>query len=216
MTRTPPPAATSTAAPVTAPVTAAAATPPATSTPPALRPGRFAIDPVASTLSFTARHLFGLGLVRGTFAIRRGSVDVAEPPAGSTAVTAATAVTAEVDAGSIDTGHTSRDAKVRSATLLDAGRHPVIGFVSERVSETELTGILTVRGVARPVRLQLTDSTVAAEGRAFHVRATTTVDRTAFGVTALRGLAGRSLGITLEITCVHASLRDGTAGWEER
>jgi polyisoprenoid-binding protein YceI len=180
-----------------------------TPTPTALRLGRYAIDPSASTLTFTARHLFGLGQVRGTFAIRRGAVDVAEPLAASS-------VAAEVDAASIDTGNESRDTTVRSAKLLDAGRHPVIAFVSEHVSETEVAGTLSVRGVSRPVRLAVTESTFAAEGRAFHVRATTTVDRADFGVTALRGLAGRRLALTLDITCVHASLRDGTAGWAER
>jgi hypothetical protein len=39
---------------------------------------------------------------------------------------------------------------------------------------------------------------------AFTVRARTRIDRTAFGVTASRGLAGRHLDVTLEIRCVRA------------
>jgi polyisoprenoid-binding protein YceI len=169
--------------------------------------GRYLIDPAASTVTFTTRHLFGLGGVHGSFAMRGGAVDIAEPLSAS-------AVTAEVNAAAFHTGNASRDATVRSARLLDTDRYPLIVFVSERVSEREVTGTLTVRGVSRPVRLTVTDTTVSAEGSAFHLRATTRIDRTDFGVTAMRGLAGRHLDLTLEATCVHASLRDGTAGWE--
>jgi polyisoprenoid-binding protein YceI len=177
-----------------------------TTTTTALDLGRYVIDPGGSSVTFTTRHLFGLGLVRGSFAIRSGAVELAEPVSAS-------AVTAELDAASFRTGHASRDATVRSARLLDTDRHPRIVFVSESVSETEVAGTLTAHGVSRPVRLAITDTTVSAEGSGFHVRATTRIDRTAFGVTAMRGLAGRHLELTVEVTCVHASLRDGTAGW---
>ncbi|WP_042426424.1 YceI family protein [Streptacidiphilus anmyonensis] len=171
--------------------------------------GRYVIDPSGSSVTFTTRHLFGLGLVRGSFAIRSGSVDLAEPLAASV-------VTAELDAAGFATGNGSRDATVRSAKLLDTDRHPRIVFVSERVCETEVAGTLTACGVSRPVRLAVTDTTVSAEGSGFHVRATTRIDRTDFGVTAMRGLAGRHLDLTVQVTCVHASLRDGTAGWAAR
>ncbi|WP_042387119.1 YceI family protein [Streptacidiphilus melanogenes] len=177
-----------------------------TTTTTALGLGRYVIDPSGSSVTFTTRHLFGLGLVRGSFAIRSGAVELAGPVTAS-------AVTAELDAGSFRTGNDARDATVRSPKLLDTDRHPRIVFVSEQVSEQEVTGTLTVHGVSRPVRLTVTDTTVSAEGSGFHVRATTRIDRTDFGVTAMRGLAGRHLALTVEVTCVHASLRDGTAGW---
>ncbi|MEY9877785.1 polyisoprenoid-binding protein YceI [Streptacidiphilus sp. MAP12-33] len=165
------------------------------------RLGRYAIDPAASSVGFTTRHLFGLGRVRGTFAIRGGSFVVTGPSAAS-------AVRAEIDAGSFATGHAGRDATVRSARLLDTDRHPLIVFTAERAAATELAGTLTVRGQARPVRLTVTGTTTAPDGTAFHLRATTRIDRTVFDVTAMRGLAGRHLDLELDVTCVWTGALD--------
>ena len=43
------------------------------------RLGHYEIDVSRSRVTFRTRHMFGLGSVRGTFAIRSGSVDIAEP-----------------------------------------------------------------------------------------------------------------------------------------
>jgi polyisoprenoid-binding protein YceI len=154
--------------------------------------GRYEIDTGRSTVTFRTRHLFGLAPVRGRFAIRGGTVDVAEPLAAS-------AVHAEIDAASFHTRNPQRDASVRSARLLDAARHPVITFVSDRVDGRELAGLLTVRGVTRPVSLSVEQHEVSP--RSFTVRATTRIDRTEFGITAARGLAARYLDLTVEIQC---------------
>lgn len=156
--------------------------------------GRYEIDPGGSAVTFRTRHLFGLAPVRGTFAIRAGTVDVAEPLPDS-------AVYAEIDAASFRTGNLARDASVQSARFLDAARHPVMTFRSERIDDGELTGTLTVRGVTRPVRLTVEPADVAP--RSFTVRAATRIDRTEFGVTASRGLAGRYLDLSLEVRCVR-------------
>jgi polyisoprenoid-binding protein YceI len=158
------------------------------------RLGRYEIDTSSSTVRFRTRHLFGLGPVRGSFAIRSGTVDIAEPVAGSR-------IRAEVDAASFRTGNPARDTAVRSARFLDAGTHPVMTFASERTDGSTLTGTLTVRGVARPVTLSIESSAVAPG--AFTARASTRIDRTEFGVTALRGLAGRYLDLTLEVRCLR-------------
>lgn len=63
-----------------------------------------------------------------------------------------------------------------------------------------VNGALTVRGATRNVRLQLDQVTVAPAS--FAARGTVRIDRTAFGVTAMRGLAGRYLDITVEVQCV--------------
>lgn len=156
--------------------------------------GRYEIDTTSSTVRFRTRHLFGLGPVRGSFAIRAGTVDIAEPLAGSR-------IRAEIDAASFRTGNAARDAAVRSARFLDAGTHPDMTFASERTDGSTLTGTLTVRGVTRPVTLSVEQSTVAPES--FTVRAAARIDRTEFGVTASRGLAGRYLDLTLEVRCLR-------------
>jgi polyisoprenoid-binding protein YceI len=156
--------------------------------------GRYEIDTGHSTVRFRTRHLFGLAPVHGRFAIRGGTVDIAEPLAAS-------AVHAEIDAASCHTRNPQRDASVRSARLLDAARHPVITFISDRVDDTELAGMLTVRGFTRPVSLFIEQSAVSP--RSFTVRATTRIDRTEFGVTGYRGLAGRYLDLSVEVQCVR-------------
>jgi polyisoprenoid-binding protein YceI len=152
--------------------------------------GRYEIDTDSSTLTFATRHLFGLAPVRGSFAIRTGTIDIAWPLADSV-------VYVEIDAASFRTGNRQRDDKVRSARLLDAGRHPVITFTSEHIETSALTGALTVCGVTRPVSLQVEQ--LAISPRSFTARARTRVDRAEFGVTALRGLAGRYLDICAEV-----------------
>ncbi|MEU9479218.1 YceI family protein [Streptomyces sp. NPDC048191] len=159
------------------------------------RLGRYTIDPDGSSVTFTGRHLFGLLPVRGTFAVRGGTVEVAEPLSGSR-------VRAEIDAASFRTGNDRRDTAVRSARFLDAGRHPLITFASDRVDATAVSGTLTVCGRSRPAVLSIAHREVFAD--AFTVRVTAQVDRTDFGVTAARGMAGRRLGLTLEIRCLRA------------
>ena len=55
--------------------------------------------------------------------------------------------------------------------------------------------------VSRPV--SLTIGPVTADGRSFTATATVRVDRTEFGVTAMRGLAGRYLDLTVEVQCAR-------------
>jgi len=110
-------------------------------------------------------------------------------------------IRAEIDAASFRTGNPARDTAVRSARFLDAGTQPVMTFASERTDGSTLTGTLTVRGVTRPVTLSIEQSAVAAGS--FTARASTRIDRTEFGVTALRGLAGRYLDLTLEVRCLR-------------
>lgn len=165
---------------------------PTTTTP---RLGRYTIDTKSSSISFKGRHLSGLMPVHGTFAIRGGTVDVAEPLSESR-------LRVEIDAASLSTGNDRRDGDVRSAKFLDTDRNPLITFVSERVDATSVSGTLTACGVSRPASLSIVHAQVTAN--AFTVRATTRVDRTEFGVTGARGMAGRRLDLTLEVTCVHA------------
>ncbi|MCI4065642.1 YceI family protein [Micromonospora sp. R77] len=156
--------------------------------------GRYDVDPARSTVRFRTTHLFGLGKVDGTFAVRSGTVEVAEPLSASR-------VQAEVDAASFNTGSAQRDRTVRSATFLDTDRHPVLTFVSERIDETSITGRLTVKGVTGPVTLTVRESAGTDDG--FRVVATTRVDRLEFGVTGSRGMTGRYLDLTVEAVCVR-------------
>ncbi|MET9359512.1 YceI family protein [Streptomyces sp. NPDC006632] len=156
--------------------------------------GHYEIDPDASIIEFTTRHVFGLLPVRGTFAIRSGSIDINEPLDDC-------AVRVELDAASFATGSRQRDDAVRSARFLDTARHPLMTFAADRLDGTTLHGTLTVRGIARPVHLSVAES--ASSAGSFTARATARVDRTVFGVTASRGMAGRHLDVAVRVRCVR-------------
>ncbi|WP_329467043.1 YceI family protein [Streptomyces sp. NBC_01431] len=158
------------------------------------RLGRYSIDTDSSSITFKSRHFFGLMPVRGTFAIRGGTVEVTEPLSQSR-------LRVEVEAASFSTGNGQRDRDVRSVKFLDTDRHPLITFVSERVDATSVSGTLTACGITRSASLSIVRSEVHTNS--FTVRATTRVDRIEFGVTAARGMAGRHLDLTLEVTCVR-------------
>jgi polyisoprenoid-binding protein YceI len=154
--------------------------------------GRYELDVTRSTVKFRTRHMFGLGPVHGTFAIRSGTADIAEPLADS-------AIGAEIDTASFSTGNPQRDQTVRSARFLNAARFPVISFRDGQVGADGQTvsGTLTVGDVSRPVSLSL--GQVSVTGRSFTASATLRVDRTEFDLTAMRGLAGRYLDLTAEV-----------------
>jgi polyisoprenoid-binding protein YceI len=159
-------------------------------------PGHYDIDPDRSRVTFVTRHLFGLGRVKGSLAIRRGRADIADPLEVS-------ALYAEIDTASFHTNNRQRDDRVRSPRFLDAAAHPVMTFRSDPIEAEDqaLTGTLTVRGTTRPVTLTLTRCEVS--GGSFTARATTRVDRTEFGITASRGLAARYLDLTVEVQCTR-------------
>ena len=52
-----------------------------------------------------------------------------------------------------------------------------------------------------PVTLSIEQTAVTP--KSFEARASTRIDRTEFGVTAYRGLAGRYLDMTVEVRCVR-------------
>jgi polyisoprenoid-binding protein YceI len=165
------------------------------------RAGQYAIDSRGSTLTFRSRHLLGLAPVRGTMAIRHGLVDVADPITDSS-------VQVEIDTTSFHTGSRHRDGDVRSAQFLDAARYPSMTFTSERLDRSNghwtLTGTLIVRDVARPVSLAIEQSAVQhGTASSFVACATTRIDRTDFGLTAARGMAGRHLDVSLRILGVR-------------
>ena len=160
------------------------------------QPGHYDIDPRRSRVTFATRHLFGLGRVKGSFALRAGTVDVADPVDAS-------AIYAEIETASFRTKNSSRDGSVLSPRFLDPAGHPVMIFQSDRIeAESQvLTGALTVRGTTRPVTLAITQC--EASRSSFTARAKTRIDRTEFGITAARGLAARYLDLTLEIQCTR-------------
>jgi len=162
------------------------------------QPGTYRIDPGRCSITFRTRHLFGLGAVRGTLRLDAGEIRIADPVRSS-------AVRATVDAASFHTGNPGRDATVLSGRLLDAGRHPVLTYRSGELAESggqwTLHGSLTVAGNTAPVELAIEQA--RTDGGELTAAATAAIDRYAFGVTALKGLAARHLSCRIEIVATR-------------
>lgn len=158
------------------------------------KPATYSIDVRRSTVKFTVRHLFGVGLVRGQFGLRSGEVVVA----GSGGELTVCAVLAAV---SFETGNPSRDATVRGKRMLDTGRFPDLKFLGSSLewspSGVQLGGQLRVRDTDSPLSLTVVECQVSEQ--TLHVGATAEVDRVVAGVRGLRGLAGRRLHVRLDV-----------------
>jgi polyisoprenoid-binding protein YceI len=169
-----------------------------TAVPETVSPGTYRIDGERCLITFRTRHLFGLGPVRGTFHVRSGEIRLAERAQDA-------AVRATVDAASFRTGNPARDSAVRSPRLLSTGQYPVFTFTSTEVAESGgrwvVRGRLVVRDAEHPVELAIEQ--VTADGPRLTVLATAGIDRYAFGVTAMKGLAARRLSCRLEIVATR-------------
>jgi polyisoprenoid-binding protein YceI len=110
-------------------------------------------EPGHTAAEFCARHMM-VSFVRGHFKNVHGTLDFdAENPS-------ATSVEATIDARGLWSGEPDRDAHLRSADFLDAENHPTITFRGKGVelvgaNEGKLSGDLTIRGVTRPVTLDV-------------------------------------------------------------
>ena len=112
--------------------------------------GTWAIDPVHSSIAFSVRHLL-VSQVRGHFNVFSGAVVVGEDGTPS--------VTAEIAVDSVDTRNEQRDAHLKSADYFDVEKYPTATFSSTGVRESGdryvLDGDFTLKGITKPVRLEL-------------------------------------------------------------
>ncbi|KPI11289.1 YceI family protein [Actinobacteria bacterium OK074] len=162
----------------------------------AVEAGTWQLDATRSTVAFQARSVWGLVLVKGTFAGVAGGGEVGADGSANGSIT--------LEAASLDTGHTKRDIHLRSADFFDVERHPEITFAVrsaklEAGKTVKVVGQLTVRGISRPQTLtaELTES--AADAVTLTVQFT--ADRTEFGMT------WNQMGMMRGLTTVTASLR---------
>ena len=146
-------------------------------------PVRMRIDKNHSTVGFRVPILAGMSTVTGKFTDFEVEFDYdAAAPANSTV-----AVTIQI--ASVDTGIEGRDGHLQTADFFDAEQHPTMTFVSDRVEidgdHGAAHGTLTMRDTSREVTLDLQLMPMGEGG--IGVKATTTIDRTDFGVSYQRG-----------------------------
>ena len=115
--------------------------------------GNYTIDPVHSRIGFSVRHMM-VSKVRGQFNEYSGSgyFDAEDPSQSHAELT--------IEASSIDTHNPDRDTHLRSNDFLAMDEYPEITFKSTKVEpgaggRFSVTGDLTIRGVTKPVTLDL-------------------------------------------------------------
>jgi polyisoprenoid-binding protein YceI len=112
----------------------------------------YTVDYSHSDVGFSVRHMV-FAKVRGHFT--KWTAEVAIDPD-----TAKSSVKVEIDAATIDTREPQRDAHLRSPDFLEAEKYPKITYKSSKIEKAGdkkyvVTGDLTIRGVTKPVKLDV-------------------------------------------------------------
>ena len=171
---------------------------------------KWEIDSGHSSIHFSVRHLV-VAKVRGKFTRWSGSLTAGEGGVERGMVGVV------IDATSIDTGVPDRDAHLKSADFFDTANHPEITFrslSSESAGEARLrvTGNLTIRGVTRPVTLEVEDTGRTKDpwgNERAGFAAKTSVDRREFGLTWNQALeaggvmVGERVDIEIDVEAVR-------------
>jgi polyisoprenoid-binding protein YceI len=167
----------------------------------AAQAGTWQIDPNHTAAQFAVRHL-GVSTVRGAFTKVSGSAtyDPSDPTK--------TSLEATIDANSVDTRVEMRDNDLRSPRFFDVQKYPTITFHSKQTKvagpgKLLITGDLTIHGVTKEVVLDVDGPATPikdpmGKGQRMGASATTKVNRQDFGVSALPGVIGDEITITID------------------
>ncbi|WAT15687.1 YceI family protein [Xanthomonas fragariae] len=174
-------------------------------------PVRYALDPVHTRVLFAVEHS-GFSKALGTVSGSNGTL-VFDPDDWAAARLDVTVPLRRADLG---------DAKWTNATLarnlLDAERFPDAHFVSTRVeasgqNHAKVTGNLTLRGVTRPVTLEVTLNALKRHPlppfrRTAGFSATATLSRAEFGIDAWKSMIGDTVELRIEAEAVREGRDD--------
>jgi polyisoprenoid-binding protein YceI len=144
--------------------------------------GTFVLDKSHTEVGFIARHLM-VSKVRGRFTDFEGTIVVADDPSESS-------VEVIIQAASINTNDENRDKHVRTNDFLSTDEFPALTFRSTKVElssggDWKLNGDLTVRGVTRPIVLDVQFEGVIQDpwgNQRLGFTASGEIDRNDFGV----------------------------------
>lgn len=157
----------------------------ADTSPATVQAGHYAIDSAHTLVRFSVDH-FGISEFFGTLPGATGTLSL-DPKNLSAA-----RLDVSVPVDRVSTTNKVLDEELVSADWFDAAKYPTMRFVSTRVVKTgartaDISGVLTLHGVTRPVTLKATFKAAAVNpmNKAYTLgfNATGTIDRTDFGVT---------------------------------
>jgi polyisoprenoid-binding protein YceI len=161
----------------------------------------WSIDASHSTVGFSVRHMMVTN-VKGSFGKFTAKVD------GSPADPVAAKISATIEVASVDTRDVKRDEHLRAPDFFDAAKFPEMTFASTKVEKTsattaKMTGNLTLRGVTKPVVLDVeyTSALKNPWGKTVvGASATGKINRKDFGVNWSKSLDGGGLVVGDEVT----------------
>jgi len=115
--------------------------------------GAYGLDASHSHVGFSVRHAM-VSRTKGQFAEVTGTVHIAENPVESW-------VEVDIPVASLDSRDEKRDGHLLSADFFDAENHPSLHYRSTKVTPADdsrwvVEGELTIKGVTRPVGLEVT------------------------------------------------------------
>jgi len=150
---------------------------------PALAADTFKVDTAHTEAGFSVKHLM-ISNVRGQFGKTEGTVVIDDADLSKSKVDVT------IDASSINTRDEKRDSHLKSPDFFDVAKFPTLTFRSTKVEKAgaglKVTGDLTIRGVTKPVVLDVTGPTAEVKdpyGNAKRgVSATAQINRKDFGV----------------------------------
>lgn len=140
--------------------------------------GIWNIDDTHSQLGFVVRHLM-VNKVRGKFTDYTAEANVGEQATNSS-------ITFTVQTASIDTGNADRDAHVKSGDFFDVEAYPTMTFVSSAITDDQITGELTIKGISKPVTFDYSFGGTSKDpwgGLRAGFEATAEINRADFGIT---------------------------------
>lgn len=159
------------------------------------------IDTAHTNAQFAVKHLM-VSTVRGTMGPVTGTVTIDDAD-----LTKSTA-SATVDATGVDTRNEKRDEHLRAADFFDVAKYPTMTFTSTKVEKVadgkfKVTGDLTLRGVTKPVVLDVEGSPTPMIDPFGKTRiggvATTRINRKDFGLNWSKSLDGGGLVVSDEV-----------------
>lgn len=122
---------------------------------------KWTLDPMHSEITFKVKHLM-ISTVSGRF----NSFNVTAVTEGND-FTKPVSVETTVDVSSVDTNNEQRDGHLKSDDFFSAGNHNQITFKSNKLElngdEGKLTGELTVKGITKPVVLNVENGGVVVD-----------------------------------------------------
>lgn len=170
------------------------------------------VDPMHTQVEFSAKHM-GIMTVKGHFTGVQAAINFTEDDFS------ASSVEATIAAGTLTTNDERRDTHLKSADFLNVEQFPTIAFRSTRIEHAahdqyKMTGDLTIRGITRPVTLDVVYSGQGKDPMGnVHAgfSAYTTLNRKDWGLTwnvALETgglLVGEQVKLALEVEAVKAA-----------